>query len=359
VASPTAGSVSTADDSPAVEMRGITKRFPGVIANHDADLTVARGEVHALLGENGAGKSTLSNCLTGLYRPEQGTIRLWGKTVNLSSPKVAIEHGIGMVHQHFHLVQTFTVAENLSLGHSGRLNLGEAEERVAALAERYGLPVNPRARIWELTVGEQQRVEILKALDHEARVLILDEPTAVLTPQEALVLFETLRSMADEGRSVIFITHKLKEVLQVADRIAVLRGGKVMGEADPRTATQASLAAMMVGREVILTVEKTPAKPGDVVLATRELSAANDMGEPALTGVTLAVRAGEVLGVAGVQGNGQTELVEVITGLRRAEGGQGIFQCSHKGSCEWKTHDFMNNNDIYSNIMNKNDVCKC
>lgn len=317
------------EKTPVLEVRNITKRFPGVIANEDVNLKLYQGEILALLGENGAGKSTLMNIIYGLYKPTEGEILVNGEVLEMQTPNDAIAAGIGMVHQHFQLVPVMTVAENIMLGSEtvkrGFLDTKSVAQRIVDLSHRYNLDVDPYAIVEDLPVGARQRVEIVKTLYRSAEILILDEPTAVLTPQEIQGLFEVMNLLKEQGKSIIFITHKLKEVLQVADRIAVLRGGKVMGEADPRTATQASLAAMMVGREVILTVEKTPAKPGDVVLATRELSAANDMGEPALNGVTLEVRAGEVLGVAGVQGNGQTELVEVITGLRHAEGGQVLI----------------------------------
>jgi simple sugar transport system ATP-binding protein len=317
------------EKTPVLEVRHITKRFPGVIANEDVNLKLYQGEILALLGENGAGKSTLMNIIYGLYKPTEGEILVNGKVLEMQTPNDAIAEGIGMVHQHFQLVPVMTVAENIMLGSEtikrGFLDTRTVAQRIVDLSHRYNLDVDPYAIVEDLPVGARQRVEIVKTLYRSAEILILDEPTAVLTPQEIQGLFEVMNLLKEQGKSIIFITHKLKEVLQVADRISVLRGGKVMGEADPKTATQASLAAMMVGREVILTVEKTPAKPGEVVLATRELSAVNDMGEPALAGVTLEVRAGEVLGVAGVQGNGQTELVEVITGLRRAGGGQVII----------------------------------
>ena len=242
----------------AVELRGITKRFPGVVANDGVDFDASEGEVHALLGENGAGKSTLSNILTGLYRPDDGEVRLYGKAVSFGSPRDALDAGIGMVHQHFRLVPPFTVAENVILGdHRGEgrkliVNPRRIERRVAELGERYRIAVDPRARIWQLSLGEQQRVEILKALYREARVLILDEPTAVLTPQEASSLFETLRVMADEGRTIIFISHKLHEVMAVADRVTVLRDGKTVATVDAASATPRSLAALMVGRDVSL-----------------------------------------------------------------------------------------------------------
>jgi simple sugar transport system ATP-binding protein len=305
----------------AVTLRGVTKRFPGVIANAGVDLEIHAGEVHALLGENGAGKSTLSNIVTGLYRPDEGSLELHGEPVVLRSPRDALARGVGMVHQHFRLVQPFTVAENIALGDQRDRRLvpdrAALERSVAALAEQYGLAVDPRARIWQLSVGEQQRVEILKALYRDARVLILDEPTAVLTPQEARGLFETLRAMAAHGRTIVFISHKLHEVLAVSDRITVLRGGRVVATLPTETAAPEGLAALMVGREVETgrRPERTSA-PGQVVLEARELCADGDRGLPALRSVSLEVRAGEIVGVAGVAGNGQRELAEAITGIR-------------------------------------------
>jgi ABC-type uncharacterized transport system ATPase subunit len=309
--------------SAAVELRGITKRFPGVVANDDVDFEAAEGEVHALLGENGAGKSTLSNILTGLYRPDEGEILLHGNAVSFHSPRDALDAGICMVHQHFRLVAPFTVAENVILGdHRGEgkklvVNPRRIERRVAELGERYRIAVDPRARIWQLSLGEQQRVEILKALYREARILILDEPTAVLTPQEADSLFETLRVMADEGRTIIFISHKLHEVKAVSDRVTVLRGGKNVETVDTKDATRRSLAALMVGREVNM-AERVP-RTGEVgapVLETNDLWAIGDRGDETLRGVSLTVRAGEVLAIAGVAGNGQRELAETVTGMR-------------------------------------------
>ena len=319
--------VAAAAGSPAVTMRGITKRFPGVVANDGVDFEARVGEVHALLGENGAGKSTLSNILTGLYRADAGDLEVYGKRVAFQSPRDALDVGVCMVHQHFRLVEPFTVAENVVLGdhrdvgRSFLLHQKSIESRVTELGERYGLAVDPRARIWQLSVGEQQRVEILKALYREARILILDEPTAVLTPQEAEALFETLRAMAAEGRTVIFISHKLHEVTAVADRVTVLRGGKSIGTVTTAAATSQSLAALMVGREVELTRHVGGGEPGDVVLEVEGLSALGDRGVTALDDVSLTVRAGEVLGIAGVAGNGQRELAETITGLRPATAG--------------------------------------
>jgi general nucleoside transport system ATP-binding protein len=314
---------------PAVAMRRITKRFPGIVANDGVDFEAAAGEVHALLGENGAGKSTLSNILTGLYRPDEGQILLYGEETHFHSPREALDAGIGMVHQHFRLVEPFTVAENVVLGdhrdagRTFRLHRGAIERRVADLSERHGLRVDPRARIWQLSVGEQQRVEILKALYREARILILDEPTAVLTPQEADVLFDGLRGMAADGRTVIFISHKLREVTAVADRVTVLRGGRSIATVDCAEATPRSLASLMVGREVAeMRREGFPHTPGDPVLELADLWVEVDRGAPAVKGVTLTVRAGEIAAVAGVAGNGQRELAEAIAGIRTPTSGR-------------------------------------
>jgi general nucleoside transport system ATP-binding protein len=317
---------------PAVTLRGVTKRFPGIVANDQVDFEAAVGEVHALLGENGAGKTTLSNILTGLYRADEGEILLYGEPVSFRSPRDALDAGISMVHQHFRLVPPFTVAENVVLGDHrdvGRrfvIRTGQIERRVAELAERYGLHVDPRARIWQLSLGEQQRVEILKALYREARVLILDEPTAVLTPQEAQALFGTMRSMADDGRTVIFISHKLHEVKAVADRVTVLRGGRSIAIVAAREATQKSLAALMVGREVEIQRRRMtstdPASTGGTTLEVDDLCAHGDRGDDAVRGVSLRVRAGEIVAIAGVAGNGQRELAETITGMRPATRGE-------------------------------------
>src|SRR5438132_6162672 len=283
----------------AVALRGITKRFPGVVANDQVDFEAAAGEVHALLGENGAGKTTLSKILTGLYRPDEGEIVLFGRLVEFSSPRDALDAGIAMVHQHFRLVSPFTVAENVVLGDQrdvGRsffLRRREIEDRVEELARRYGLSVDPRARIWQLSVGEQQRVEILKALYQDARILILDEPTAVLTPQEAEALFDTIRAMTADGRTVIFISHKLHEVKAVADRVTVLRRGRSVATVPAADATRRSLAALMVGREVeIGRREDGRRDPGATVLELDSVSANGDRGAPALKDVSLSVRGG-------------------------------------------------------------------
>lgn len=314
-----------ASATPVLEARNVTKIFPGVVANEDVNLTLHKGEILALLGENGAGKSTLMNIIFGLYHPTHGEILVNGAPVLMRSPRDAIKLGIGMVHQHFQLVPVMTVTDNIMLGDesikNGLLDRRTVAARIRELSQRYGLEVDPDAVVEDLPVGVRQRVEILKALYRNAKILILDEPTAVLTPQEIEGLFEVMEALRRQGESIIFITHKLKEVLRIADRIMVLRGGRVVGEADPKTATQQQLASMMVGREVILTVDKGPANPGDVVLDINDLRATNDLGDLALRGVSFQVRAGEIFGVAGVQGNGQTELVEVITGLRRAESG--------------------------------------
>lgn len=315
-------------DNPVVlEARALTKRFPGVLANDKVDLLLYEGEILALLGENGAGKSTLMNMLYGLYHPDEGEIYIRGEKVELQNPRDAIERGVGMVHQHFQLVPVMSVAENVMLGSEitrggGILSLKEAERRVRELSEQYGLEVDPAAIVEDLPVGTQQRVEIIKALYRNAEILILDEPTAVLTPQEANELFRIMRELTARGVSIIFITHKLKEVLAVADHIGVLRGGRLVGTAKPETSTEASLAEMMVGRNVILTVEKGAAHPEDVVLDVSDLVVNDDRDHVAVGSVSLTVRAGEIVGVAGVQGNGQRELVEALTGLRPVESGR-------------------------------------
>ncbi|HEY2981615.1 MAG TPA: ABC transporter ATP-binding protein [Anaerolineales bacterium] len=309
-----------------VEMRGITKRFPGVLANDDVDFELRGGEIHALLGENGAGKSTLMNILAGLYRQDSGTITVKGRQLDFSSPRDAIGAGIGMVHQHFMLVPSQTVTENVLLGLDEPrflLHLPEYDTKVAALGERFGLKVDPRAKIWQLSVGEQQRIEIIKMLYRGADVLVMDEPTAVLAPQEIEGLFKTLRAMVAEGKSVIFISHKLQEVIAIADRVTVLRRGKMTAAGQPVAGvTRAQLAREMVGREVLFHLEKKPVKPGEIVLEVQNIHAENDKGLPALRGVSLNVRAGEIVGVAGVAGNGQNELAQAIAGLRACDPGE-------------------------------------
>ena len=314
------------DEPLALELRGITKQFPGVLANDHIDLDVRHGEVHALLGENGAGKSTLMNILYGLYHPDEGEILLNGEPVKFASAKDAIEHGIGMVHQHFMLIPVMTVAENIVLAaeptHAGvMLDFGEAKKRVLELSDRFGLAVDPDRKIQEITVAQQQRVEILKALYRDAKVLILDEPTSVLTPQEARELFAIIQSLRSQGTSIIFISHKLHEVLEVADRISVLRRGKKIDTVPREGATEESLARMMVGREVLLRVEKGPARPGEPLLEVEDLHAVDDRGLERVRGVTFNVRSGEIVGIAGVDGNGQTELIDAITGLQKIESG--------------------------------------
>ena len=303
-----------------LEARGITKRFPGVLANADVGLALHAGEILCLLGENGAGKSTLMNVVYGLYHPDAGELRVHSEPVRFNSSADAIAAGIGMVHQHFQLVPVLTVAENVVLGQEPRsgpfLDLATARREVAELSRRYGLAVDPDAVVGELSVGAQQRVELIKALYRNADILILDEPTAVLTPGEVTEFFEVVRSLVSQGKSVVFITHKLKEVLAVADSVTVLRGGRVVGNADPRTATEASLASMMVGRDVSFEVDKQAAKPGRPVLVTAGLVVADDRGVVTVDGVDLVARGGEIFGIAGVEGNGQRELVEAIAGMR-------------------------------------------
>ena len=309
---------------PALEARGIVKTFPGIVANDEVDFDLRRGEIHALLGENGAGKSTLMNILAGLYRPDAGEIRLDGQPVVFGSPRDSIAAGLGMVHQHFTLVPSQTVTENVLLGLSEPrfwLRPRRSEQEIGELAARFGLRVDPHAKIWQLSVGEQQRVEILKLLYRGARILIMDEPTAVLAPQEIDELFRTLRSMASDGRSIVFISHKLGEVTAIADRITVMRRGKVTAAGIAAADTsRADLARRMVGREIIDVLDRTPFEPGLVVLAVRDVSADSDRGLPALRGVSLDVRAGEIVGIAAVAGNGQSELAEVITALRPCHG---------------------------------------
>ncbi|MEJ7695378.1 MAG: ABC transporter ATP-binding protein [Candidatus Limnocylindrales bacterium] len=316
--------------APALEMRAISKRFPGVVANDHIDLSIRPGEIHALLGENGAGKSTLMNILYGLLSPDEGEILLDGAVVEISSPSDAIARGIGMVHQHFKLVPVFSVAENIVLGNETMANavfldVRRSEGRIRALSQQLGFEIDPEAMVGDLSVGIQQRIEILKALYRGAKVLILDEPTAVLTPQETSEIFLVLRRLAGEGTSIVFISHKLNEVLEIADRITVIRRGRVVGQADPKTATEESLAEMMVGREVSLVVDKGPASPGEAVLTVEDLTVADDRGSIVVAGASFEVRAGEIFGLAGVAGNGQEELVEAINGLRKVTSGRVVL----------------------------------
>jgi len=313
-----------------LELQGITKRFGSLVANDHIDLVVEPGQIHALLGENGAGKTTLMNVLYGLLHPDEGEIVIDGTPVSFRSPGDAIKAGIGMVHQHFMLVPVFTVAENVTLGVErtrgffGLLDRGRARRDVRELSQRYGLNVDPDAEVESLPVGTQQRVEIIKALLRQANVLILDEPTSVLTPGETEDLFRVIRELKAGGRSIVFISHKLKEVQAIADTVTVIRRGQVVGERPP-TATDAELAALMVGRQVELKVSKGPARPGATVLDVRGLSAIDDRGQAALRDVSFEVKAGEILGVAGVQGNGQTELCEALIGLRAVTAGSVIL----------------------------------
>ena len=307
------------DQTPALEMRHITKRFPGVLANSDITFCAAKGEVHALLGENGAGKSTLMNILCGLYRQDAGAILIDGKPVDFHSPRDAIQAGVGMVHQHFMLVPSQTVAENVILGLQNVglvLQTAAIEAEVARIGEQFGLPVDPRAKVWQLSVGEQQRVEIIKLLYRGAQILILDEPTAVLTPQETEAFFHTLREMTAAGKTIVLISHKLDEVISIADRITVLRSGKHVATVDNKGMTKAQLASLMVGREVLFRIDKPPAQLGEVRLTLDKVSALNDKGIESLRELSLQVRSGEIVGIAGVAGNGQRELAEIICGLR-------------------------------------------
>ncbi|MCD1260053.1 ABC transporter ATP-binding protein [Paenibacillus athensensis] len=315
--------------APVVELVNITKRFPGIVANDAISLKLAQGEIHALLGENGAGKSTLMNILFGLYQPDEGSIRLHGQEVSIDSPNRAIELGIGMVHQHFKLVQPFTVAENIILGMEPRkgvrIDYRTAREKVRRLSEQYGLKVDADARIEDISVGMQQRVEILKTLYRGADILIFDEPTAVLTPQEISELMTIMRNLVKEGKSIILITHKLKEIMEIADTVTIIRRGKVIDSLARKDANPQLLAEKMVGRGVSFKVEKQAAAPGAAVLEVQGLTARNHQGLAALRGINLTVRSGEILGIAGVDGNGQSELIEALTGLRPVDGGKVLL----------------------------------
>jgi ABC-type uncharacterized transport system ATPase subunit len=312
--------------APVLELRGITKQFPGVLANDHVDFDLVPGEVHALLGENGAGKSTLMNIVYGLYKPDDGEILLKGKRVGFSSSKDAIRSGIGMVHQHFMLIPVMSVAENIILAEeptqAGLLDYDAAEKRVKELADSFNFHIDPHAKIENIGVGQEQRVEILKALYRRADILILDEPTAVLTPQEAVELFGILRTLTREGMAIIFISHKLNEVLDIADRVTVLRRGKMIETVTAEGATREGLARLMVGREVLLRVEKTPAQPKEPLLEVESLTVLDDRELEAVRDVSFEVRAGEIVGIAGVDGNGQTELIDALTGLRKAQSGR-------------------------------------
>jgi len=307
-------------------MRGITKRFPGIVANDKISLAVKKGEIHALLGENGAGKSTLMNILFGLYQPDEGEILINEKPVKITSPNVANDLGIGMVHQHFMLVEPFTVAENIVLGNEPKkglkIDIQKAIKDVEELSNRYGLKVDPTAKIADISVGMQQRVEILKTLYRGADIVIFDEPTAVLTPQEILELIEIMRNLVKEGKTIILITHKLKEIMAVADAVTIIRRGKVIDSLKVADTNPDELAAKMVGREVHFHVEKAPSQPGEVILSVENVTAKGSRGTNALNGISFEVRAGEILGIAGVDGNGQSELIEALTGLRKVQEGK-------------------------------------
>jgi len=316
-----------------LELQGITKRFGHLVANDRIDLTAEEGRIHALLGENGAGKTTLMNVLTGLYHPDEGEILLDGAVTHFRDPGESIRAGIGMVHQHFMLIPVFTVAENVMLGFErtrrfGFLDRHRANEEIRELSRKFGLEVEPTAMVEELSVGQQQRVEIVKALARDAKVLILDEPTAVLTPQEIEELFQVMSSLRESGRTILFITHKLKEVLAIADEITVIRGGKVVGSAKPSETNEAELASMMVGRGVELTVEKKAAQPGEPILSVRNLVVLNEAGAVAVDDVSFEVCAGEILAVAGVEGNGQSYLVRALTGLAKIADGRVMVRGS-------------------------------
>jgi general nucleoside transport system ATP-binding protein len=310
------------ESAPLVSLQGITKQFPGVVANDSVDLDLRRGEIHALIGENGAGKSTLMRVLYGLYPPDKGTIRVQGRPTRISSPRAALAHGIGMVHQHFVLVDRFTVTENIVLGAEGGplIDLDGAGKRIREMAESYGFNVDPEKRVSDLSVGQQQRVEILKALYRGVDLLILDEPTAVLTPSEAQDLFVNLQNLRGGGKTVVFISHKLDEVLAIADRITVLRRGKVVGQTTPADTSKEKLAEMMVGRRVLFEIEKPRVEIGQAVLTLEDVTL-----QPHLRDLSLQVRSGEILGIAGVEGNGQRELAEVVVGLRHPDSGRVLL----------------------------------
>ncbi|GAA4701263.1 ABC transporter ATP-binding protein [Brevibacillus fulvus] len=309
-----------------VEMRGITKRFAGIVANDNINLVVKKGEIHALLGENGAGKSTLMNILFGLYQPDEGQILINEKPVQISSPNVANELGIGMVHQHFMLVEPFTVTENIILGNEPKkgltIDIRKAQEEVRQLSLKYGLKVDPEAKIEDISVGMQQRVEILKTLYRGADILIFDEPTAVLTPQEIQELIQIMRNLVNEGKTIILITHKLKEIMAVCNSVTIIRRGKVIDSVAVKETNPDDLAAKMVGREVNFRIDKKPSEPKEVILAVENVTAVGNRGVDALKGISFEIRAGEILGIAGVEGNGQSELIEALTGLRKVKEGR-------------------------------------
>jgi simple sugar transport system ATP-binding protein len=322
--------MTAATTGDAVEMKGITKQFPGVLANDHVDFMVRAGEIHALVGENGAGKTTLMNVLYGLVHADSGEILIDGKPAHIGGARDAIAHGIGMVHQHFMLIPVFTVGENVMLGREpvtgpDFYNHARARDEIAKLTREYGLALDPDARMADLPVGLQQRAEIVKVLYRGANILILDEPTGVLTPQESKELFGVLRGLVKTGKTIIFISHKLREVLEISDRITVMRRGKVVGHLVTKDTSEQEIATMMVGREVLLRVDKKPAKPGPVTFKVENLTASSDRGVPALKGVSFELRQGEILGIAGVEGNGQSELVEVLAGTRRATGGRVLL----------------------------------
>ncbi len=323
----------------AVDMRGITKQFPGVLANNNVDFSVREGEIHALVGENGAGKSTLMNILYGLIHPDSGEILINGKPGHITGPRDAIALGIGMVHQHFMLIPVFSVGENIMLGREPVAayefyDRARARKAINDLTKKYGLALDPDARMADLPVGLQQRAEIVKVLYRGANILILDEPTGVLTPQETKELFVVLRDLVKAGKTIIFISHKLKEVLDISDRITVMRRGRVVGHLTTKDTNEEEIATMMVGREVLLRVDKKPAKPGAVVMRVENVTASSDRGVPALKGVSFELRQGEILGIAGVEGNGQSELMEVLAGTRKTTGGHILL-----GDREITTYD--------------------